>query len=96
MAPNLIKIGVYAYLSNGNVNKVSNFNSEKVNKRAYFEPYFDQPLTLAKIAQNRIRIVIHTYLSKRYLNPLSKLYSEKVDKSASFQDCFEQHEQWPK
>ena len=32
IAPNLIKIGVYAYLSNGYLNLLSNFKYKKVNK----------------------------------------------------------------
>ena len=34
--PNLIKIGVHAYLSNGYLNPLLNLNSEKVKKNAYF------------------------------------------------------------
>ena len=36
IAPNLIKIGVHAYLSNGYLNPVSKLNSEKFNKRDIF------------------------------------------------------------
>ena len=82
IALNLIKIGVHAYLSNGYLNPLSKLNSEKVHKSAYFQHWFDQPLTRAKIAPNLIKIGVHAYLSNGYLNPLSKLNSEKVDKSA--------------
>ena len=34
--PNLIKIGVHAYLSNGYLNPLSKLNSVKVDKSAYF------------------------------------------------------------
>ena len=38
------------------------FNSEKLNKSAYFKPWFDQPLTRAKIAPNIVKIGVHAYL----------------------------------
>ena len=36
--PNLIKIGVHAYLSNDYLNPLSKLDSEKVDKSAYFQP----------------------------------------------------------
>ena len=42
IAPNLIKIGVHAYLSNGYLNPLYKPNSKKVEKSAYFQPWFDQ------------------------------------------------------
>ena len=65
-------------------------NFKKVDTSAYFQPWFDQPCTRAKIALNLIKIGIHAYLLNGYLNPLSKLNSEKVNKSASFQPWFDQ------
>ena len=62
IAPNLKKIGVHAYLSNGYLNAVSKLNSEKVDKSAYFLPWFDQPRTRAKIAPNLIKLGVHAYL----------------------------------
>ena len=43
LAPKLIKLGFHAYLSNGYVNPLSKLNSEKVNKSASFQPWFDKP-----------------------------------------------------
>ena len=63
VTPNVIKIGVHAYISNGYLNPLSKFNSEKVNKRAYFKPWFDQTSTMAKIAPNLKKIGVHAYLS---------------------------------
>ena len=45
IVPNLIKIGVNAYLSNGYLNPVSKLNSEGVDKTVSFQGLFDQPLT---------------------------------------------------
>ena len=73
-----------------------NFNSEKVDKSAYFEPWIDQPSTRAKIARNLIKIVFHAYVSNRYLNPLSKLNSEKVEKVNLFNLFFTNLEWGPK
>ena len=73
IAPNLIKIGVHFYLSNGYLNPLSKLNYEKVDKSASFQPWFNQPLTRAKTTPNLIKIGVHTYLSNGYLNPLSKL-----------------------
>ena len=41
--PKIIKIGVYANLSNGYLNPLSKHNFEKVEKSAYFQRWFDQP-----------------------------------------------------
>ena len=77
-------------------NLVSNFNSEKVDKSAYFQPCFDQPFLKGKIDPNIIKIGVHAYLSNGYLKPLSKLNSEKVknskkvDKIPYFQPWFDQ------
>ena len=81
ITPNIIKIGVHAYLSNGYRNLLSKLNSEKVAKSAYFKPWFDNPCMRFKIAPNLIKIGFHAYLSNGYLNPLSNLNSEKVNKS---------------
>ena len=43
IAPNLIKIDVDTYLSNGYLNPLSKLNSDKVNKSAYFQPRLEQP-----------------------------------------------------
>ena len=75
IAPNLVKTGVHDYLSNGYLNPLSKLNSEKVDKSAYFQPWFDQHWTRAKISPNLIKIGFHAYLSNGYLNPLSKLNS---------------------
>ena len=64
MACNPPKKYMYAYLSNGYFNTISNFNSEKVEKSAYFQPWFDQPLTWAKITPNLIKMGVHAYLVK--------------------------------
>ena len=85
IAPNLKKIGVHSYLSNGYLNPLSKLNSIKDDKRATFKPWFDQPQTRAKIAPNFIKIGVNAYLSNGYLNPLSKLSFENVKKSAYFQ-----------
>ena len=90
IAPNLIKIGVHAYLSNGYLNPLSKLNFEKVDKSESFQPLFDQPSTRAKISPNIIEIVAHAYLSNRYLNPVSKLNSNKVGKIAYFQPWVDQ------
>ena len=45
---------------------------KKVDKSAYFQPWFDQLWSRAKIAQNLIKIGVHVYLSNGYLNPLWK------------------------
>ena len=37
IAPNLIKIGFHAYVSNGYLNPLSNVNSKKVDKSGYFK-----------------------------------------------------------
>ena len=63
IAPNLLKIGVDAYLSNVYLNWLSKVNSKKGDKSAYFQPLFDQPWTWAKIAPNIIKIGVHAYLS---------------------------------
>ena len=42
----------------------------KVDKGAYFEPWFDQHLMGGKITPNLIRIGVHAYLSKGCLNLL--------------------------
>ena len=41
--PNLIKIDFHASLSNGYLNPLSKLNSDKVDKNAYFQPWFDYP-----------------------------------------------------
>ena len=89
ITPNLLKIDVHAYLSNGHLNLLSKLNYEKVDKSAYFQPLFDQHRTRAKIASNLPKIGVLAYLSNGYLNPLSKLNSEKVDQSAYFQPWFD-------
>ena len=43
IAPNLIKLGDDANLSNGYLNLLSKLNSKEVNKSAYFQPLFEQP-----------------------------------------------------
>ena len=68
--PNIIKIGVHAYLSNGYLNSHWKPNSEKVDKSAYFQTLFEQPWTWNKIAQDIIEIGVHAYLSNGYLNPV--------------------------
>ena len=88
--PFLIKIGFHAYISNRYLNTIAKLNSKKVNKSAYFQPWFDQPWTTTKIAPNLIKIDVCAYLSNGYINPLSKLNSKKVKKSASFQPWFDQ------
>ena len=59
---NMIKIGVNAYLSNRYLNPLLKLNFDKVNKSAYFQHWFDQPLTRAKVAPNLIKIGFHAYL----------------------------------
>ena len=90
IAPNLIKIGLHSYLSNGYLNLLSKLNSENVDKTAYFQPWCDHPYRRAKIVLSLIKTGVQAYLSNGYLNPLSKLISEKVDKSAYFQPWFDQ------
>ena len=90
IAPNLMRIGVHAYLSNGYLHPLSKINSEKVDKRSYFQIWFDQPLTRAKIAPNIIKIGLHAYLSNGNLNTFPKLNSEKVKNGAYFQPWFAQ------
>ena len=68
--PNIIKIGVHAYLSNGYLNPLSKLNGKKVNKSASFQPWFDKPWMWAKITPNLIKIGVHVYLSNGYLNLL--------------------------
>ena len=85
IAPNLIKISVHAYLSNGYLNPLSTLNYEKVDKSSYFQPWYEKRGTRAKIATNLINIDVNAYISNGYLNPCSKLNSEKVDKSTYFQ-----------
>ena len=51
-------------LSNGNLNPLSKLNFDKVDKSAYFQPWFDQPLTWAKITPNLIKMGVHAYLVK--------------------------------
>ena len=70
ITPNLIKIGLHAYLSIGYLNPLSKLNSEKVNKSTYLQRWFHQPWRRAKIAQNIIKIGVHGYLSNGYLNLL--------------------------
>ena len=65
------------------------FNSEKVDKSAYIQPWHDLPRTREKIAPNLIKIVVHAYLSNGYLNEISKRNLEKVEKSAAFQPWFD-------
>ena len=67
---NLIKIDVHAYLGNGYLNQLSKLNSKKVNKSAYFQPWFYQPRRMDKIAPNLIKIGVHVYLSNWCLNLL--------------------------
>ena len=90
ITPNLIKIGVHAYISNRYLNQLSSFNSDKIDKSAYFQPWFDQSWMTDKITQNIIKISVHAYVSNGYINLHSKLNSKKVDKSASFQPWFDQ------
>ena len=52
----------------------------KVDKSAYFQPWFDQPQMGAKITRNLRKIGVLSYVSNGYLNPLSKHNSEKVEK----------------
>ena len=63
IAPNILKIGAHAYLSNGYLNPLSKLNYEKVDKSAYFLPCFDQPRRRDKIAPNIIKIGVHAYPS---------------------------------
>ena len=88
--PNLIKVGVHAYLSNGYLNLLSNFNYVNVDKSAYFRPWFNQSWTRPKIAPNLIKTGVHAYLSNGYLNPHSNFNSEKVKKTAYFQPWLDQ------
>ena len=78
--PNLIKIVVHASLSNGYLNLLSKINFEKVDKSASFEPWFDQPWTMAKIAPHLIEIGVYAYLSNGYLNQLSNFDLRKSTK----------------
>ena len=49
------------------------FNFEKFVKSAYFQPWFKQPWTRAKIAPNLIKIGFHAYFSSWYIGPKSTL-----------------------
>ena len=64
ITPNLVKIRVHAYLSNGYINPLSKLYFEKVDKSASFQPWFDQPWMRAKIAPKHIKIGGHACLSK--------------------------------
>ena len=66
--------------SNRYLNPLLKLNSEKVDKSAYFQLWFDQPCTRPKIAPILIKIGLHAYLSNGYLNPISNFNSEKVNK----------------
>ena len=70
IAPNIIEIGVHAYLSNGYLNPLLKLNSKKVDKSAYFQPWFAQPGMRVKTTPNLIKIGVHSYLSNEYLNLL--------------------------
>ena len=61
-----------------------------MDKIAYFQPWFDQPSTRAKITPNIIKILVRAYHSNGYLNLLSELNYEKVDKTANFQPWLDQ------
>ena len=51
ITPNFIKTSIHAYFSNAHLNPLSNFNFEKVDKSASFQPLYDQPGTSAKWLQ---------------------------------------------
>ena len=53
---------------NGYLNELLNFNSEKVDKSAYLQPWFDHPWLRAKIAPNLIKIGVNAYIWNGYLN----------------------------
>ena len=89
MTQNIIKIVFNSYLSNGYLNPLSILNSKKLDKSAYFQPWFDQPRMWFKITPNLIKIGVHAYLSNGYLSAFSKLYFKKLDKSAYFQPWFD-------
>ena len=61
------KIGVHAYFSNGYLNPLSKINPEKVDKSAYFQPWFDQAWMTTNITPNITKIGVHAYLSNGYL-----------------------------
>ena len=90
IAPNLIEIGIRAYLSNGHLNPLSKLNSEKVEKAHIVDLVLTNLERGPKIAPNLIKIGLHAYLSNGYLIPLSNFNHEKVDKSAYFQPWFHQ------
>ena len=90
IAPNLIKIGVHAYLSNGYLNQLSKHNSEKIDKSGYFQPRFDQPWTRSKIAPNMIKIGVHAYLS----NSCACLSLKWVNKPTFKTQFWESQQKW--
>jgi len=90
IALKLIKMGVYAYLSNGYLNAHSKLNSKKVEESACSLPWFDQFWTRAKIAPNIIKIGVH-FLS---LKCVSK-YTIKFLLGESRQKCIFSTLVWP-
>ena len=81
IAQNLARIGVHAYLSNGYIHLLLNFNSRKLGKVKLFSPLFDQVWLRSKIAWKSPKVYFLSYILNGYLNPLSNLNSERVNKS---------------
>ena len=84
IAHNPQNIYMRAYLSNGYLNPLSNFNFKKVNKSADFQPW-----TRAKITSNLMKIGVHAYLSNGYIDTF------KIEFWESRQKCIIATLDWP-
>ena len=59
---------MHAYVSNGYLNYLSNFNYEKVKKIASLIPLLYQPSITTKIAPNIVKVGEHSYLLNAQIN----------------------------
>ena len=64
IAWNVVKVSVYACLLKWVPTSTFKFNSEKVDKNASFEPWFDHLSMMVKIAPNLIKIGVHANILK--------------------------------
>ena len=68
IARNPLKVYMHAYLSNGYLNSLSNFNYKKVKKVASPRPLLEQLSITSKITLNIMKGCVHSYLSNGHPN----------------------------
>ena len=72
---------MHGYLSNGNLNSLSNLNYEKVEKITSLRHFLNQPWIITKIAPNIMKVGMNSYITNAQINLRSNFKSKKLVKS---------------